>query len=287
MKNWLVLLLVLFLGIPAFADDNVMVFSEDGKFGLKNGDTVVAEPIYRKLIVVGGNSYIALKKNKYGLVDKEGKVLLDFKYTHATRIIGQYVCFKNYKGYGLYDRYGNTIIPQGQDSIEVLPGKRFLVVKNYKYGIVNYDGEVLIKPVCDNIYYPKPNIVRIQYNGRWYEIEQLNSKEFVIPEHIAELQDSSSFKITKLITDPVDASKYSVVSGVDYSLKIFSSISPAYEATIDELMLSQGAEAVSVFMKASWIPKFPFLYCRNYYRTFRNPNNGPLSEVKNNIKNDL
>ena len=57
--------------------------------------------------------------------------------------------------------------------------------------------------------------------------------------------------------------------------------------TIDELMLSQGAEAVSIFMKVSWLPKFPFVYAKNYYKTFRNPNNGPLSGLKENIMREL
>ena len=67
-------------------------------------------------------------------------------------------------------------------------------------------------------------------------------------------------------------------------LKIFSSISPAYESTIDELMLSQGAEAVSIIMKVNWLPKFPIYYAKNYYKAFRNPNNGPLIDVKNRVR---
>ncbi len=281
------LLLVLLLSSCSFAAD-VSVFSEDGKFGLKDSkDNVIAKPVYKKLIALGETSYIALKGSKYGLVAKDGSTILDFKYTHAARVLGKFVKFGNYKGYGLYDEEGRVIIPQEQDSIDILFGGMFLVSKNYKYGLVDFNGNIILDYVCDDIYMPKPNIMRVKYNGEWYEIEQVSAQSLSLPKDIQELKTSSEFKITKLVTSPGAASKYSVVTTTDYFLKILSSISPAYEATIDELMLSQGAEAVSIFMKVSWLPKFPFVYAKNYYKTFRNPNNGPLSGLKENIMREL
>ena len=96
-----------------------------------------------------------------------------------------------------------------------------------------------------------------------------------------------NFKITEIITNPIPATGYSVVTATDYFIKLFSSISPAYEDTIDELMFSQGADAAGVIMKFSWLPKFPFVYAKNYYQNLIAPNNGPLSGVKNNLKKHL
>ena len=70
-------------------------------------------------------------------------------------------------------------------------------------------------------------------------------------------------------------------------LKIFATISPAYEETIDDLMLSQGAETVSIFIKLSWIPKFPFVYAKKYYNNLIAPNKGPLANVRNELKEQL
>ncbi len=266
----------------------VSVYSEDGKFGLKDmNNNVIVEPAYKKLIILGDSSYIALKGSKYGLISNTGETILDFKYSHAARILGKFVRFGNYKGYGLYDETGKEIIPQEQESIDILFGGMFLVSKDYKYGLTDFDGNVILPNICDDIYMPKPNIMRIKYNGEWYEIEQVSASTLTLPKDIQDIKTSNEFKITKLVSSPGAASKYSVVTTTDYFLKILSSISPAYEATIDELMLSQGAEAVSIFMKVSWLPKFPFVYAKNYYKTFMNPNNGPLSGVKESIKRDL
>lgn len=263
------------------------VYQEKNKFGLKEGENIILDAKYKKLIRLGENSFIALKGSRYGVVDKEGKTLIDFKYSHAARVLGKYVKLKNSKGYGLYDEFGETIISQDKDSIDLLFGGMFLVNKDYKYGVVDMKGNQLIDYVADDIYMPKPNIMRVKYQGEWYEIEQVSANTLTLPNDVKNIKENDEFKITKLITSPVAASKYSLVTTADYSIKIFSSISPAYEATIDELMLSQGAEAVSIFMKIGWLPKFPVVYIKNYIKILRNPANGPLSKMKEEIKQEL
>ena len=284
-----VLISLFFVFSPVLAASDVVVYSNDsGKFGLKDeNNNIITEADYKKLIRLGDNAFIALKRSKYGLISEDGTELVKFKYTHAARLLGKYVKFKNGKGFGLYDEYGKTIIPQEQDTIDLLFGGMFLVSKDYKFGVRDKDGNILIDYVCDDIYMPKPNIMRVKYNGEWYEIEQVKAETLTLPEDIKNIKSDQTFKITKLVTSPGAASKYSLVTATDYTLKIFSSISPAYEATIDELMLSQGAEAISIFMKIGWLPKFPIVYTKNYFKILRNPDNGPLSGVKDSIKQEL
>lgn len=163
----------------------------------------------------------------------------------------------------------------------------FLTYKNYKYGIADKHGKVILDNIFDDIYMPQPNVMRIQYNGEWYEIEQIAKGEINLPEDVQNIKNNSDFKITAIMKDPAAASGYSVVTFTDYFLKIFSSISPSHEETIDELMLSQGAETVSIFMKLTWLPKYPYTYVKKYYHNIRTPNNGPLSDVKNELKQKL
>lgn len=281
------IILTLLIATTKVCAENLTIYTDDEKFGLKTETATITDAKYKKLIYLGENAFIALKGSKYGIIDKDGNVILDFKYSHANRILGKYVKLQNYKGVGLYNEFADIIVPQTTDSIELLHGGMLLVGDNYKYGVSDLKGNILISNVCDDIYMPKPNIMRIRYKGEWFEIEQVNAKTLTLPEDIENIKSNADFKITKLVTSPVAASKYSVIAATDYSLKLLSSISPAYEATIDELMLSQGADAISIIAKVSWLPKFPFVYAKNYYKTFRNPNNGPLSEVKNNIRHDF
>lgn len=41
---------------------------------------------------------------------------------------------------------------------------------------------------------PKPNIMRIQYNGQWYEIEQIAGSEFTLPEDIRSIKQTAILK---------------------------------------------------------------------------------------------
>ncbi len=95
------------------------------------------------------------------------------------------------------------------------------------------------------------------------------------------------FKVTHLVANTGLFSGYYALTASDYALKILSSISPAYEQTIDELMFSQGADGVFSIVKFSWLPKFPFTYAKKYYQNLVAPNNGPLSNVRSNIKRQI
>ena len=268
---------------------DVQVYSEDGKFGLKDLDgNIVVEPDYKKMIRLGNTSWIVQKRSKFGLMDSSGNYLIKPKYRHVARIFGKYVKLGNDNDFGLYDETGKTIVRPEYSSIDPLFGQMFLTCKNFKYGIVDVNGRQLLENKFDDIYMPTPTTMRIQYNGAWYEIERWHNDELIIPPNVQKITiDNQDFRLTSLISNPGAASGYSVLTATDYFIKIFSSISPAYEDTIDDLMLSQGAETVNIFMKMSWLPKFPYTYLKKYINNLRSPNNGPLSDKRNQLKQEI
>lgn len=271
--------------------DDEVVFSNEKKnvlFGLKDkSGNIIVDAQYKKLIRVGNSAWIINKKNKYGMIDCAGNILVEPKFRHVDRMLGKYVKLGNENNYGVYNEFGEAIIPNEYMSVDLLFGGMFLIKKNYKYGVTDRNGKLILKTIFDDIYMPKPNIMRIQYNGQWYEIEQIVSGEFQLPDDVKNIKENSDFRVTKFVTDPITASGYSAVTFTDYILKIFSSISPSHEETIDELMFSQGADTVNIFIKCSWLPKYPFTFAKKYYHNIRTPNNGPLSNVKNELKQKM
>lgn len=271
--------------------DDEVVFSNDKKnvlFGLKDkSGNIIVDAQYKKLIRVGNSAWIINKKNKYGMIDCAGNILVEPKFRHVDRMLGKYVKLGNENNYGVYNEFGEEIIPNEYMSVDLLFGGMFLIKKNYKYGVTDRNGKLILNTVFDDIYMPKPNIMRIQYNGQWYEIEQIVSGEFQLPDDVKNIKENSDFRVTKFVTDPITASGYSAVTFTDYILKIFSSISPSHEETIDELMFSQGADTVNIFIKCSWLPKYPFTFAKKYYHNIRTPNNGPLNNVKNELKQKM
>lgn len=269
---------------------NVVVFSNNKNtlFGLKDkSGNIVVDAQYKKLIRLGTSSWIINKKNKYGIMDSSGNILVEPKFRHVDRMMLKYVKLGNENDYGVYDEKGEIILPNEYMTINMLFGGMFLIKKNYKYGVADRNGNIILKPIFDEIYMPKPNIMRIEYNGQWYEIEQIAGGEIELPEDVKNIKENKNFKVTEFVKDPFTASGYSAVTFTDYFLKIFSSISPSHEETIDELMLSQGADTVNIFIKCTWLPKYPFTFAKKYYHNIRTPNNGPLSNVKSDLKKKL
>ena len=282
------ILLIALLIIQTTAFANPTVFNDNGKFGLKDeSGNVIVEAKYKKLIRLGEKGWIIQSRTKFGVMGDDGKVLVEPKYTYADRMLGRFVKLGKGDKYGIFDEMGFAVLPVEYSSIDLLYGGMFLTCKNYKYGITDFNGQLILENIFDDIYMPKPSILVLVYNGKKYEITNVSRSELTLPSDVRYIQDDSDFKITELINKPAATTGYYSVSATNYLLKIFSSISPAYEQTIDELMFSQGADAASVIMKCSWIPKFPVVYAKKYYKTLTAPNNGPLSGVKTNLKRHM
>ena len=162
---------------------DLTTFSQNERWGFKdkNGNIIV-EPIYKKLIRLGDSSWIVQnKRNKFGLIDNCGNVIVPIKYNHADRLVTKFAKFGNTYDYGVYDEYGNTIVEPKFSKIDILYGKMFLTYKNYKYGIVGVDGKTILENEFEDIYMPKPNVMRIKYQGRWIELEQVNADTLTLP----------------------------------------------------------------------------------------------------------
>lgn len=282
------ILLIALLIIQTTAFASPTVFNENGKFGLKDeSGNVIVEAKYKKLIRLGEKGWIIQSGTRFGVMGDNGNILVEPKYTHADRMLGRFVKLGRGDKYGIFDEMGFAVLPVEYSSIDLLYGGMFLTCKNYKYGISDFNGQLILENIFDDIYMPKPNILVLVYNGKKYEITNVSRSELTLPSDVRDIQEDSNFTITELINKPAATTGYYSVSATNYLLKIFSSISPAYEQTIDELMFSQGADAASVIMKCSWIPKFPVVYAKKYYKTLTAPNNGPLSGVKSNLKRHM
>lgn len=291
MKKLFTILLILSIStLNSFAIETLtQTYSENNKFGLIKDNVKITEPIYKKLIRLKDSSWLFLKGSKYGIISNSGEILVEPKYTSAYRFSGGRFAKLGSKGkYILFNEHAKAITTQEYSTIDILYGKMFLVEKNYKYGLITYDGDIILAPIADDIYMPKPNILKIQYDGNWYEIEQKNRETIQLPFDLSDLSENSdNFKITQLVQNPVESTGYGIVSAGDYFIKIFSSISPAYEQTIDELIFDHGADTATILIKSSWLAKFPFVYAKNYINNLKAPNNGPLSDIKNNLKNKI
>ena len=280
------LLFLFFIIQSAYA--STTVFSENGKFGLINDKKeIVAEAKYKKLVRLGEKSFIMQDGSRFGVINEDGEVLVEPKYNQAERVLGKFVKMAKGDKYGIFDEMGFDILPVEYSSIDLLYGGMFVTSKNYMYGITDLNGLVILDNIFDDIYMPTFNKLVLIYDGMQYEIEREMGADMELPIDILNIRDNANIKISDVASNPIATTGYYGVTATDYMLKLISSISPAYEQTIDELMFSQGADTVSVLMRCAWIPKFPFVYAKKYYKNVIDPYNGPLSGIKKTIKRQV
>jgi len=160
----------------------------------------------------------------------------------------------------------------------------FLTRRNFKYGVVDLSGKEVLPNIFDNFYMLERNKMRVRYEGAWYDLDLISEHQ---PREFTGDGDGGSFTITRIITNPLSVSGYSAVTGANYVLKLFSALSPSYEQTIDDLIYSQGADAVGILMRFSWLPRFPMTYAKNYYHNIKAPNTGPLNDLRDVLRSHI
>lgn len=267
---------------------DVKVFCENNLYGLKDTEgNIIVPAIYKKIVMTGRSGWIVQKKTKYGLMDSKGNYLIKPKYRHADRILGRYIKLGNDHDFGIYNEYGEEILPPIYNSIDLLYGKMFLTYKNFRYGVADFKGNTLIPNICDDIYMPSTDTIKIKYLGSWYELDNITPEKLAMPETINEFTRASTPKVTDIVADTRVISGYSLLTFSDYTIKVFSSISPAHEETIDDLILSHGVDAVDILKKFTWVPKYPVTFAKKYYEHVRNPFNGPLSDIRYGLKSRI
>ncbi len=126
------------------------------------------------------NLYPINDKNGGGYINKNGKIILEQKYNFAFRYIGDYAIVqgKNLK-YGVIDKNGKTVIDFEYDNLDNLNENLVTYNENGKFGFIDIVKNQKSKAIYDNIKKFKGGLAPVCVNDKWGFI---NTKgEYVIP----------------------------------------------------------------------------------------------------------
>ena len=292
MKKFLsvIILLInfLFLGLSCSAEDIYTIYSHKNRYGLKDHHgNVILKPVYKKLIKLGDDSWIVKKRGKYGLITSNGKILVPIKYNTAERVEGKYLkVFNNYRT-TLFDEKGNIVIAPIYTKIDFLNHDLLRVYKNYKYGVVDINGNSIIARQFDDLYLSSETTFEVKYKNNWYTIEvEKNEPQFITTDEIFDEETAENMEVdAESIAVNIGAVPlYSVVTVTDYGLKPLTTFVSAWSDTVDNLFLTRGADAVETFQSGMWIPLLPYYYGKSYIQNLFKPDQGPLSYPRQTVQ---
>ena len=158
-------------------EENVLLVEKDGKYGLINFDgKEILDTVYEDIYTLKGveNSLITLKDEKIGLVDDSGHEVIPNEYQEIKSLgkdTKKYIVKQNDK-YGIYD----VLDCKYQEVLALNNSKIFCVKENGKYKVINDKEEVVFSENFKEIKGIKDNIV-VYKNSKGYTAYDIETKE--------------------------------------------------------------------------------------------------------------
>lgn len=149
-------------------EDNVLRVSKDGKYGVIDFDgKEILQCEYDEITALKGTTgnFIVKKDNKVGLVNEKGQVIINSEYKNIL---------------SLKEGYKNEYI---------------IVNKDNKYGLISTSGEILIEPTYEKVkYLGSSNLFAVQQNKVW-KLMDTEKNKIIIDSGYQDIVDAKSNNI--------------------------------------------------------------------------------------------
>ena len=183
--------------------ENSIIVTKDGKVGLvnKSGATII-NPEYTKILKFDDDytkGYITVDKDKkYGLVSYAGTSILENKYEKIEAIYGEnYFVIKEKSKQQVINSKGEKILTDGFDSISQINSDGVVFIKDKKYGFMNYDKKVLIKPEYQELKEINIGVLRAKKDKKYGIIDLKNKEKLEFKYNNINYEESAGFYVAE------------------------------------------------------------------------------------------
>jgi hypothetical protein len=140
-----------------FLDKNFAAFKNKNKFGLVNAEgKILSEAEYASISYIGGKYFLVENKNKVGILDSMGKLIIPEKYNDLVYLTtfkngSAYFKFQDNNEWGLIDDNGKEITSAAYENIGALLIDYFEVEVGDRHGILSNEGKEVTDVKYDDI----------------------------------------------------------------------------------------------------------------------------------------
>ena len=154
------------------------VFTKNGKKGLKLNNKELLPASLEDIAPFTGIYAIAKKKGKYGIIDNQGKTILNFEYSAIRFVTGLGYLIEQNALLGVYDPANGFQVPLAFEGIKPFENKYILVSLAGKDGLLDLKGKEVLAPSYQRISRFDPQtLVLVQDQKLLYFSE--NSRQFI------------------------------------------------------------------------------------------------------------
>ena len=152
MKKVFILCLSMCLGHNIFAQNDMTIFENKEKFGLKNSENkTVVKAAYDKMHLLRTNYYFVMKDEKAGVIYKDGKTVVPPIYDDIQVFADDYFLVTDNGLQGIMDAFDRTILPVEYTGFRKLNNFLYEIDNNGKKGFLTSFGQIIIPPKYDEI----------------------------------------------------------------------------------------------------------------------------------------
>ncbi len=156
--------------------DDIFIY-KNSYFQLEKGDSiglatilgeVILEPIYKTFTIYKDQLFFYKKDRFWGAVDKKGTKVIDEKYNHYRPMFHYIKLIKNKFNVDLYDIKKEQIVNKNiYTDYQLLNEKLLLVTQNQKVGLMDLEGNEVLKPNYQQIQEFASEQFRVMKGGFW------------------------------------------------------------------------------------------------------------------------
>lgn len=151
MKKALLLVLVSQLFIVISYTQNLRTFSENGKFGYKQGSMVVIQPAYEYAADFSEGKAAVKLNGKWGFIDAAGKMVVQPKYKKVDRFSDGFVRFYEGQKFGLINSRGEQVVEAICDEVDFSENGPVLKSNGKKAWVSSATGKMATQFIYDKI----------------------------------------------------------------------------------------------------------------------------------------
>lgn len=147
---------------------DILIARHLGKYGVidRNGN-IILDTIYEKIEYLSNPNYLRVtKEGAMGVVSTDGRVIVPLKYNYIGDMSENLIIVRSGWLYGCYNKEGEMVIPCDYSSMSEFKNGMTIAGPLKKLGYMNNKGEFIIEPFADEAYHFSDGCARVVVDGR-------------------------------------------------------------------------------------------------------------------------